>query len=407
MFSLKDIVPITSEYALCLPTKGDSVLIQVGGSQIRAEVVNTIDEMSVLKLPVEVPTVEVKSPSEGSAMVNDSIVEIQKTTQDGIWKIISEEFNEEGFFFQDGACVGVSSKQIRGVRSEDELSISEKPFLMVIDNVFSITGRGTVATGTIERGKVKVGDEIEIVGIKDIRKTIVIDIEMFYKSLDQGEAGDNVGLLLENDFKRDDIERGMVLVESGSITPHKKFEANVYVLKKEAGGRQISVDAEFNFFIRTADIKGKIIAFTSEDASSVDNVMPGNQIKMTVELNTPVAIEQNLCFAIREDERTIGAGVVSRILDTSKVVEIKLGTDEGLVFEPSQVTISVGDTVKFVNNKFAPHNIVFVGHPELSHYDLLFAPGDFVQSTFTEAGTYEFYCQLHLGAGMVGKIIVE
>ena len=407
MLSLKDIVPITSEYALCLPTKGDSVLIQVGGSQIRAEVVNTFDEMSVLKLPVEVPTVEIKSPSEGIAMVNGSIVGIQKATGD-VWEILSEEFNEDGFFFQDGACVGVSSKQIRGDRSEDELSISEvdKPFLMAIEDVFSISGRGTVATGRIERGKVMARDEIEIVGIKDIRKTTVI--EMFLNSLDQGVAGDNVRLLLEKDIKRDDIERGMVLVESGSITPHKKFEANVYVLKKEAGGRQISVGDEFNFFIRTADITGKIIAFTSENGSSVDKVMPGNQIKMTVELNTPVAIEQNLCFAIREDERTIGAGVVSRILDTSKVVEIKLGTDDGrFEFEPSQVTISVGDTVKFVNNKLAPHNIVFDGYPKLSHYDLLFAPGDFVQSTFTEAGTYDFYCLPHRGIGMVGKVIVE
>lgn len=191
----------------------------------------------------------------------------------------------------------------------------DKPFLMAVEDVFSITGRGTVATGRIERGKVKVGETVEIVGIKDTRQTTVTGVEMFRKLLDEGMAGDNVGLLLRG-IQKDDIERGMVLVKPGSITPHTKFEGEVYVLKKEEGGRHTPFFAGYRpqFYIRTTDVTGQITAFTADDGSSVEMVMPGDRIKMTGELICPVAIEQGMRFAIREGGRTIGAGVVSKIL---------------------------------------------------------------------------------------------
>ena len=191
----------------------------------------------------------------------------------------------------------------------------DKPFLMAVEDVFSITGRGTVATGRIERGKVKVGEEIEIVGIKDTRKCTVTGVEMFRKLLDEGMAGDNVGLLLRG-IQKDDIERGMVLVKPGSIKPHTKFEGQVYVLKKEEGGRHTPFFAGYRpqFYIRTTDVTGQITAFTAEDGSNVEMVMPGDNIQMTGELICPVAIEQGMRFAIREGGRTIGAGVVSKIL---------------------------------------------------------------------------------------------
>jgi len=191
----------------------------------------------------------------------------------------------------------------------------DKPFLMAIEDVFSITGRGTVATGRIERGKVTVGEEVEIVGIRDTRLTTVTGVEMFRKLLDEGMAGDNVGLLLRG-IQKEDIERGMVLVKKGSITPHTQFEGEVYVLKKEEGGRHTPFFAGYRpqFYIRTTDVTGQITAFTADDGSSVEMVMPGDRIKMTGELICPVAIEQGMRFAIREGGRTIGAGVVSKIL---------------------------------------------------------------------------------------------
>ena len=164
----------------------------------------------------------------------------------------------------------------------------DKPFLMAVEDVFSITGRGTVATGRIERGVVKVGEEIEIVGIKDTRKTTVTGVEMFRKLLDEGMAGDNVGLLLRG-IQKEDIERGMVLVKPGSITPHTKFEGEVYVLKKEEGGRHTPFFAGYRpqFYIRTTDVTGQITAFTADDGSNVEMVMPGDRIKMTGELICP------------------------------------------------------------------------------------------------------------------------
>ncbi|MGK7950957.1 MAG: elongation factor Tu [Xenococcaceae cyanobacterium] len=191
----------------------------------------------------------------------------------------------------------------------------DKPFLMAVEDVFSITGRGTVATGRIERGKVKVGETVEIVGIRDTRSTTVTGVEMFQKTLDEGMAGDNVGVLLRG-IQKDDIERGMVLAKPGSITPHTQFEGEVYVLTKEEGGRHTPFFKNYRpqFYVRTTDVTGTIKDYTADDGSAVEMVMPGDRIKMTVELINAIAIEQGMRFAIREGGRTIGAGVVSKIL---------------------------------------------------------------------------------------------
>jgi elongation factor Tu len=184
------------------------------------------------------------------------------------------------------------------------------PFLMPVEDVFGIKGRGTVVTGRIERGIVKVGDEIEIVGFGESRKTTVTGVEMFQKTLDQGEAGDNVGCLLRG-IEREDIERGQVLAKSGSITPHNKFEAEVYVLSKDEGGRHTPFLPGYRpqFYIRTTDVTGTISL-----PEGVEMVMPGDNVKMTVELIQAVAVEDGLRFAIREGGRTVGAGAVTKIL---------------------------------------------------------------------------------------------
>lgn len=191
----------------------------------------------------------------------------------------------------------------------------DKPFLMAVEDVFSITGRGTVATGRIERGKVKVGETVELVGIRDTRSTTVTGVEMFKKSLDEGMAGDNAGLLLRG-IQKTDVERGMVLAKPGSITPHTQFEAEVYVLKKEEGGRHTPFFPNYRpqFYVRTTDVTGTITSFTADDGSDAEMVMPGDRIKMNVELINAIAIEQGMRFAIREGGRTIGAGVVAKIL---------------------------------------------------------------------------------------------
>ena len=193
---------------------------------------------------------------------------------------------------------------------------TEKTFLMAIEDVFSITGRGTVATGRIERGSISVGDNVELVGLKDTQATTVTGIEMFQKTLDQGMAGDNVGILIRG-IQKDEIERGMVLALPGSITPHKKFEAEVYILNKDEGGRHTPFFTGYRpqFYVRTTDVTGTIIQFTGDDGSVAEMVMPGDRIKMTAELINPIAIEQGMRFAIREGGRTVGAGVVSKILE--------------------------------------------------------------------------------------------
>jgi len=187
---------------------------------------------------------------------------------------------------------------------------TDKPFLMAVEDVFAITGRGTVATGRIERGIIKVGEEIEIVGLRDTRKAVVTGLEMFQKTLEEGLAGDNIGILLRG-VKKEDIERGMVLAKPKSINPHTKFEAQVYVLSKEEGGRHTPFFPGYRpqFYVRTTDVTGSI-----ELPEGVEMVMPGDDIKMVVELIQPIAIEQGMRFAIREGGRTVGAGVVAKIL---------------------------------------------------------------------------------------------
>jgi elongation factor Tu len=186
----------------------------------------------------------------------------------------------------------------------------DKPFLMPVEDVFSITGRGTVATGRIERGKVKVGEEVALVGFGSDKKTVVTGVEMFRKLLDEGQAGDNVGLLLRG-VEKTDIERGMVLAKPNSVTPHTKFEAEVYVLTKEEGGRHTPFFKGYRpqFYFRTTDVTGTI-----ELPAGVEMVMPGDNIQMTIELITPIAMDEGLRFAVREGGRTVGAGVVTKIL---------------------------------------------------------------------------------------------
>merc|ERR1712054_739794 len=192
---------------------------------------------------------------------------------------------------------------------------TDKTFLMAIEDVFSITGRGTVATGRIERGMVNVGDTVEIVGLGDTQTTTVTGVEMFQKILDSGMAGDNVGILLRG-VQKDDIDRGMVLSEPGTITPHTEFEGEVYILTKEEGGRHTPFFTGYRpqFYVRTTDVTGNIKAFTADDGTVAEMVMPGDRIKMTAELISAIAIESGMRFAIREGGRTIGAGVVSKIL---------------------------------------------------------------------------------------------
>jgi len=187
----------------------------------------------------------------------------------------------------------------------------DKPFLMPVEDVFSISGRGTVVTGRIERGVIKVGEEIEIVGIRPVQKTTVTGVEMFRKLLDQGQAGDNAGLLLRG-TKRDDVERGQVLAKPGSIKPHTKFDAEVYVLSKDEGGRHTPFFKGYRpqFYFRTTDITGAV-----ELPEGVEMVMPGDNVKMVVTLINPVAMDAGLRFAIREGGRTVGAGVVANILE--------------------------------------------------------------------------------------------
>ena len=191
----------------------------------------------------------------------------------------------------------------------------DKPFLMAVEDVFTITGRGTVATGRIERGVVKVGSNIEIIGITNTKSTTITGIEMFQKTLDEGFAGDNVGILLRG-VTRDNIERGMVLAQPGTITPHTDFESEVYILNKEEGGRHTPFFSGYKpqFYVRTTDVTGSITKFTADDGNVVEMVMPGDRIKMDVQFIYPVAIEEGMRFAIREGGRTVGAGVVSKII---------------------------------------------------------------------------------------------
>ena len=187
---------------------------------------------------------------------------------------------------------------------------TDKPFLMPVEDVFSIEGRGTVVTGRIERGKVKIGDEVGIVGLKDTAKTTVTGIEMFNKQLEEGMAGDNAGILLRG-TKKEEVERGQVLAKQGSITPHTEFEAEVYILTKEEGGRHTPFFAGYKpqFYIRTTDVTGEVTL-----PQGTEMVMPGDTIKFAVKLIAPVALEEKQRFAIREGGKTVGAGVVTKII---------------------------------------------------------------------------------------------
>lgn len=190
----------------------------------------------------------------------------------------------------------------------------EKDFLMAIENIVSITGRGTVATGRVERGQIKVGETVEIIGLKETRETTVIGLEMFQKTLEETVAGDNVGVLLRG-IQKNEIQRGMVLAKPGSITPHIRFKAQVYILKKSEGGRHTSFVVGYRpqFYVRTTDVTGKIESFQGDDQRPLRMVMPGDRVNIIVEFIQPIAIEPGMRFAIREGGRTVGAGIVSEV----------------------------------------------------------------------------------------------
>merc|ERR1711904_655720 len=192
---------------------------------------------------------------------------------------------------------------------------NDKPFLIAIEDVFSITGRGTVATGRVERGTIKVGENIELIGLTETKTTTVTGLEIFQKTLEESVAGDNVGILLRG-IQKNGIQRGIDLANPGSITPHTNFEAQVYVLTKEEGGRHTPFFPGYRpqFYVRTTDVTGKIVEFTADDGSKSDIVMPGDRIRIVAELIQPIAVEKGMRFAIREGGRTVGAGVVSNIL---------------------------------------------------------------------------------------------
>jgi elongation factor Tu len=215
----------------------------------------------------------------------------------------------------DTSDIGIPSIEKLIAAMDEHIPMPERPidgkFIMPIEDVFSISGRGTVVTGRIERGEVNVGDEIEIVGIRDTSKTTCTGVEMFRKLLDKGQAGDNVGVLLRG-TKREEVERGQVLCLPGSITPHTKFECEIYVLSKDEGGRHTPFFANYRpqFYFRTTDVTGAI-----ELPKDVEMVMPGDNVKIKVELITPIAMEEGLKFAIREGGKTVGAGVVAKITE--------------------------------------------------------------------------------------------
>jgi len=192
---------------------------------------------------------------------------------------------------------------------------NDKSFLIAVEDVFSITGRGTVATGRVERGTVKVGENIELVGLIETKATTVTGLEIFQKTLEESVAGDNVGILLRG-IQKKDVQRGIVLAKPGSITPHTNFEAQVYVLAKDEGGRHTPFFIGYRpqFYVRTTDVTGKVMRFTADDGSKSDIVIPGDRIRIVVNLIQPIAIEKGIRFAIREGGRTVGAGVVSSIL---------------------------------------------------------------------------------------------
>jgi len=232
-------------------------------------------------------------------------------------KKLKEEYVSMQFYLFPRGKGMVKAKDLSGEAKKavdeyipDPVRQLDKPFLMPVEDVFSIKGRGTVVTGRIERGVVKVNENVEIVGIKDTKTSVVTGVEMFRKQLDEGQAGDNVGLLLRG-VEKDDVQRGQVIAKPGSITPHTEFEAKVYVLKKEEGGRHTHFFTGYRpqFYIKTTDITGEITL-----PSGVEMVIPGDEVGLTVKLIVPVALEEGLRFAVREGGKTVGAGVVTKII---------------------------------------------------------------------------------------------
>jgi elongation factor Tu len=216
---------------------------------------------------------------------------------------------------EKNACVYELLEAVDSYIPDPERDI-DKPFLMPVEDVFSISGRGTVGTGRVERGVVHMGDKVERVGIRETREMVVTGVEMFNKTMDEAQAGDNIGLLLRG-LKKDELERGMVFAKPGSVTPHTRFKAEVYILTKEEGGRHTPFFAGYRpqFFFRTTDVTGTILNLQSTEAGDVEMVMPGDNVRMEIELLTPIAMEKELRFAIREGGRTVGAGVVTEIIE--------------------------------------------------------------------------------------------
>nr|QCI03989.1 Translation elongation factor Tu [Antithamnionella ternifolia] len=238
-------------------------------------------------------------------VAGSALMALQKVTEDGTIRKGQDEWVDKIHSLMDAVDSYIPTPE-RDI---------EKTFLMAVEDVFSITGRGTVATGRIERGIINVGDTIEIVGIDETKTTTITGLEMFQKTLDEGRAGDNIGILLRG-IQKQQIERGMVLAKPGTITPHTEFEAEVYILTKEEGGRHTPFFPGYRpqFYVRTTDVTGTINKFTADDGTTAEMVMPGDRIKMNAELINPIAIEQGMRFAIREGGRTVGAGVVSKII---------------------------------------------------------------------------------------------
>ena len=260
--------------------------------------VDQVDDLEILEL-VELEVRELLSayefPGDEIPVVRGSALKAMESGEPGV---------------EDTKCIDELLDAIDNYIPEPEREI-DKPFLMSVEDVFSITGRGTVGTGRIDRGIVKVGDNVEVVGLRATRKTVVTGVEMFRKLLDQGQAGDNVGLLLRGVDKRE-LERGQVIAAPGSITPHTKFKGEVYVLKKEEGGRHTPFFNGYRpqFYFRTTDVTG-----AASLPEGVEMVMPGDNVELTIELISPIAMEKELRFAIREGGRTVGAGVVAAIIE--------------------------------------------------------------------------------------------
>jgi elongation factor Tu len=293
--------------AILVVSAPDSVMPQTREHVLLARQVNVpaivvyINKVDMLDDPelIELVEMEVRDllsqyefPGEEVPVVKGSALKaLESDTENEHWKSIEELMEAMDSYIPDPA---------RDV---------DKPFLLAVEDIFSIKGRGTVATGRVERGRIKAGDELEIVGIKDTQKTVATSLEMFRKTLDESIAGDNVGVLLRG-TKQDEIERGMVLAKPGSITPHKKFNARVYILEEKEGGRHTAFTVGYRpqFYFRTTDITGEIKSFKDRDMA-----LPGDHVEMEVELIHPIAMEEELRFAVREGGRTVGAGVVTAI----------------------------------------------------------------------------------------------